>query len=115
MPTANISPIVSKGFTEGYYYRPRVDMEVLNRYHEGLIALSACLAGEVQRNIVKNLPEEAPGGPVEVDDAVHDAVIRDGGAVHAQLFYTGDVFFDFIGAVQEGVFRVDVKAIALCK
>ena len=49
------------------------------------------------------------GGPVEVDDTVHDAVVRDGGAVHAQLFYTGDVFFDFIGAVQEGVFRVDVK------
>nr|WP_300834870.1 DNA polymerase III subunit alpha [uncultured Acetatifactor sp.] len=56
---ANLMKIVSKGFTEGYYYRPRVDMEVLNRYHEGLIALSACLAGEVQRNIVKNLPEEA--------------------------------------------------------
>ncbi len=56
---ANLMKIVSKGFTEGYYYKPRVDMEVLNRYHEGIIALSACLAGEVQRNIVKNLPEEA--------------------------------------------------------
>ena len=56
---ANLMKIVSKGFTEGYYYRPRVDMEVLNRYHEGIIALSACLAGEVQRNIVKNLPGEA--------------------------------------------------------
>ncbi len=56
---ANLMKIVSKGFTEGYYYKPRVDMEVLNRYHEGLIALSACLAGEVQRNIVKGLPEEA--------------------------------------------------------
>ncbi len=56
---ANLMKIVSKGFTEGYYYKPRVDMEVLNRYHEGLIALSACLAGEVQRNIVKNMPEEA--------------------------------------------------------
>ncbi len=56
---ANLMKIVSKGFTEGYYYKPRVDMEVLNRYHEGLIALSACLAGEVQRNITKKLPEEA--------------------------------------------------------
>ena len=45
--------IVSRGFTEGYYYKPRVDMEVLNEFHEGIIALSACLAGEVQRYISK--------------------------------------------------------------
>ncbi len=56
---ANLMKIVSIGFTEGYYYRPRVDMEVLNRYHEGIIALSACLAGEVQRYITKGLPGEA--------------------------------------------------------
>ncbi len=56
---ANLMKIVSKGFTEGYYYRPRVDMEVLERYHEGIIALSACLAGEVQRYIVKGLTSEA--------------------------------------------------------
>lgn len=56
---ANLMKIVSKGFTEGYYYRPRVDMEVLREYHEGLIALSACLAGEVPRYIQKGLPEEA--------------------------------------------------------
>jgi len=43
----NLSKIVSKGFTEGYYYKPRVDMEVLKEYSEGVIALSACLAGEV--------------------------------------------------------------------
>ena len=56
---ANLMRIVSKGFTEGYYYRPRVDMEVLNQYHEGIIALSACLAGEVQRFIAKGLIDEA--------------------------------------------------------
>ncbi len=56
---ANLTKIVSKGFTEGYYYKPRVDMEVLNQYHEGIIALSACLAGEVQRYITKGLIEEA--------------------------------------------------------
>ena len=56
---ANLMKIVSRGFTEGYYYKPRVDMEVLNRYHEGIIALSACLAGEVQRYIVKGLVDEA--------------------------------------------------------
>jgi len=56
---ANLVKIVSKGFTEGYYYKPRVDMEVLEQYHEGLIALSACLAGEVQRYIVKGQLDEA--------------------------------------------------------
>ena len=56
---ANLMKIVSRGFTEGYYYRPRVDMEVLSQFHEGIIALSACLAGEVQRYIAKGMPEEA--------------------------------------------------------
>ena len=56
---SNLMKIVSKGFTEGYYYKPRVDMEVLQKYHEGLICTSACLAGEVQRYIVKGLLDEA--------------------------------------------------------
>ena len=55
----NLTKIVSRGFTEGYYYRPRVDMEVLQEFHEGIIALSACLAGEVQRYIQKGMIEEA--------------------------------------------------------
>ncbi len=55
----NLMKIVSKGFVEGYYYKPRVDMEVLEQYHEGIIALSACLAGEVQRYLVRGLYEEA--------------------------------------------------------
>ena len=56
---ANLMKIVSRGFTEGYYYKPRVDMEVLEQFHEGIIALSACLAGEVQRYIMKGLLHEA--------------------------------------------------------
>ena len=56
---ANLMKIVSRGFTEGYYYKPRVDMEILQEFHEGIIALSACLAGEVQRYITKGLVEEA--------------------------------------------------------
>ena len=55
----NLMKIVSKGFVDGYYYKPRVDMEVLEKYHEGIIALSACLAGEVQRYLVRGLYEEA--------------------------------------------------------
>ncbi len=54
----NLMKIVSIGFTEGYYYKPRVDMEVLKTYSKGLIALSACLAGEVQRNISRGMYSE---------------------------------------------------------
>ena len=46
--------IVSAGFIDGFYYKPRVDMEILEKYHEGIIALSACLAGEVARAMVRN-------------------------------------------------------------
>ena len=49
----NLSKIVTRGFTEGFYYKPRVDMEVLEKYHEGIIALSACLAGEVATKLRK--------------------------------------------------------------
>ena len=54
----NLMKIVSRGFTEGYYYKPRIDLEVLREFHEGIIALSACLAGEVQRNIARGMYEE---------------------------------------------------------
>ncbi len=54
----NLMKIVSKGFTEGFYYKPRVDYEVLEQYHEGLIALSACLAGEVATALRMGLYEE---------------------------------------------------------
>ena len=55
----NLMKIVSKGFVDGYYYKPRVDMEILEQYHDGIIALSACLAGEVQRYLARGLYEEA--------------------------------------------------------
>ena len=53
----NLMKIVSRGFTEGFYYKPRVDYEVLTEYHEGIIALSACLAGEVQRYLARGMYE----------------------------------------------------------
>ena len=65
---SNLMKIVSRGFTEGYYYRPRVDMEVLREFHEGIIALSACLAGEVQRYIQKGLMEEAKKAARKYED-----------------------------------------------
>ena len=65
---ANLMKIVSKGFVEGYYYRPRVDKELLRQYHGGIIALSACLAGEVQRYIVKGLYDEAKKTALEYRD-----------------------------------------------
>lgn len=65
---ANLSRIVSRGFTEGYYYKPRVDMELLQTYHEGIIALSACLAGEVPRYIQKGLIDEARKAAIRYRD-----------------------------------------------
>ena len=55
----NLMKIVSKGFVDGFYYKPRVDYEVLRTYREGIIALSACLAGEVQRCLTRGMYEEA--------------------------------------------------------
>lgn len=55
----NLMKLVSRGFTEGFYYKPRVDMELLREYHEGIIALSACLAGVVPEYIQKGLYEDA--------------------------------------------------------
>ncbi|MCR5508843.1 MAG: DNA polymerase III subunit alpha [Lachnospiraceae bacterium] len=56
---SNLCKIVSHGFTEGFYYRPRVDMEILREFHEGIICSSACLAGEVQRLLARGLYDEA--------------------------------------------------------
>ena len=55
----NLMKIVSKGFVDGFYYKPRVDYEVLEQYHEGVIALSACLAGEVPRYLERGLYDQA--------------------------------------------------------
>ena len=55
----NLTNLVSIGFTEGFYYKPRIDLELLEKYHEGLICLSACLAGSVNKAILKEDMEEA--------------------------------------------------------
>lgn len=65
---ANLVKIVSRGFTEGFYYKPRVDMEVLEKYHEGIIALSACLAGEVARFLAADLYDEAKAAALRYRD-----------------------------------------------
>ena len=56
---ANLMKIVSRSFTEGFYYKPRVDLELLREFHEGIIACSACLAGEVAREILRGNTEAA--------------------------------------------------------
>ena len=60
--------IVSRGFTEGFYYKPRVDYEVLERYHEGIIALSACLAGEVASYICEDDYDKAKAAALRMQD-----------------------------------------------
>ena len=65
---SNLMKIVSKGFVDGYYYKPRVDKLLLREYHEGIIALSACLAGEVPRYISKGLYDNAKKAALEYQE-----------------------------------------------
>ena len=65
---SNLMKIVSKGFVEGFYYKPRVDMELLREYHEGIIALSACLAGEVSRYLTRGMYEDAKAAALRYQD-----------------------------------------------
>ncbi|MDF2944614.1 MAG: dnaE [Herbinix sp.] len=62
----NLMKIVSKGFLEGFYYKPRIDYEVLAEYSEGIIALSACLAGEVAANIRRGFYAEAKNSALKL-------------------------------------------------
>ncbi len=64
----NLIKLVSSGFTEGFYKKPRVDKELLKKHHEGLIALSACLAGEIPRNLTQNDYETAKKVALEYRD-----------------------------------------------
>ena len=92
---ANLTKIVSKGFVEGYCYKPRVDKELLRKYHKGIIALSACLAGEVARFLTKGLYEEAKKTALEYQEIfgegnffleLQDHGIPEQGLVNQQLF-----------------------------
>lgn len=74
----NLTKIVSRGFTEGYYYKPRVDREVLQEFHEGVIALSACLAGEVATKLRQGFYEEAKQAALE----------------HQEIFGKGNYFLE---------------------
>ena len=65
---SNLMKIVSKGFVEGFYYKPRVDLQLLEKYHEGLIALSACLAGEVARFLTRGMYEDAKAAALRYQD-----------------------------------------------
>ncbi len=75
---ANLMKIVSKGFVDGYYYRPRVDQEVLEEYHEGIIALSACLAGEVPKLLSRGAYQEAKAAALK----------------HQEIFGAGNYFLE---------------------
>ena len=65
---SNLMKIVSKGFVEGFYYKPRVDLEILEQYHEGIIALSACLAGEVAKYLTRGMYEDAKVAALRYQD-----------------------------------------------
>ncbi len=112
---ANLMKIVSIGFMEGYYYRPRVDFETLQKYHEGLICLSACLAGEIPRYIVRGFYEEAKGVALRYQECfgkgnfflelqnhgiadqklVNQQLVRMSGELGIELVCTNDVHYTY--------------------
>ena len=111
----NLMKIVSRGFTEGFYYKPRVDKELLKQYHEGIIALSACLAGEISDAIVRGQYEKAKAAALEFQDifgkdnfflemqdhgipqqkTVNQALIRMSRETGIKLVATNDVHYTF--------------------
>ena len=112
---SNLIKIVSKGFTEGYYYKPRVDLDVLREYHEGIIALSACLAGEVAANLRRGFYEEGKAAALRLLDifgegnfflemqdhgipeqkTVNQALLRMSAETKIPLVVTNDVHYTF--------------------
>ena len=83
----NLSYMVSRGYLDGFYNRPRVDMELLREHHEGIIALSACLAGRVPQALLHDQYEEAKkAGILRLDDKQVAAARQSG---HSAPF-TGD-------------------------
>ena len=111
----NLMKIVSIGFTEGFYYKPRVDKEILRKYHEGIIATSACLAGEVQRNVLRGMYEEACKSAREDEEIfgkgnfflelqdhglpeqkqVNQALLRMSREMHIELVATNDIHYTY--------------------
>ena len=111
----NLMKIVSIGFTEGFYYKPRVDKEILRKYHEGIIATSACLAGEVQRNVLRGMYEEACKSAREYEEIfgkgnfflelqdhglpeqkqVNRALLRMSRELHIELVATNDIHYTY--------------------
>lgn len=111
----NLMKIVSKGFVEGFYYKPRVDYEILERYHEGIIALSACLAGEVQRFISRGMYEQGKEAALHYQDifgkgnfflelqdhgipaqkTVNQGLLRMSGETGIELVATNDIHYTF--------------------
>ena len=84
--TVILMKIVSKGFVEGFYYKPRVDLQLLEKYHEGIIALSACLAGEVARFLTRGMYEDAKAAALRYQD----------------IFGKGNFFLELTGSWNSG-------------
>ena len=111
----NLMKIVSKGFVDGFYYKPRVDLEILRQYHEGIIALSACLAGEVQRYLERGLYQQGKEAALRYEEifgknnfflelqdhgipaqkTVNQALLRMSAEIGIELVATNDVHYTF--------------------
>ena len=111
----NLMKVVSKGFVDGFYYKPRVDLEILRQYHEGIIALSACLAGEVQRYLERGLYQQGKEAALRYEEifgknhfflelqdhgipaqkTVNQALLRMSAETGIELVATNDVHYTF--------------------
>ena len=111
----NLMKIVSKGFVDGFYYKPRVDLEILRQYHEGISALSACLAGEVQRYLERGLYQQGKEAALRYEEifgknnfflelqdhgipaqkTVNQALLRMSAETGIELVATNDVHYTF--------------------
>ncbi len=111
----NLMKIVSRGFLEGFYYKPRIDYEVMEQYHEGIIALSACLGGEVAVNLRRGFYAEAKAAAlrmrevfgegnfflelqdhgIEEQKNVNQALLRMSQETGIKLVATNDVHYTF--------------------
>jgi len=85
----NLIKLVSYAWTEGFYYKPRIDWELLEKYHEGLIASTACLAGEVQQSLLSGHPEKAEEVLMQ-----YKGLFGDDYYLEVQRHKTGDPRFD---------------------
>jgi DNA polymerase III alpha subunit len=100
----NLMALVSKGFTEGFYYKPRIDFELLQEYHEGLIALSACIAGVVARPLLMVSYEKAKEMALRYKELLNIVLLKSQQAPYLNYPLTYLIYLPFISLTTVSIF-----------